>query len=72
MAALEFTFAGTHDDTLVGPAGEIPATHRHFKGRGVRIMKVKGDQVADVRLYFDQVNVLTQLGVMPTAIGATA
>jgi steroid delta-isomerase-like uncharacterized protein len=71
-AVQEFTFEGTHDDTLVGPAGEIPATHRHLSGRGVQIMKVDGGKIADVRLYFDQVDVLAQLGVMPAASAATA
>ena len=71
-AVQEFTFEGTHEDTLVGPGGEIPATHRHLSGRGVQIMKVDSGKIADVRLYFDQVDVLTQLGVMPAAAGATA
>jgi steroid delta-isomerase-like uncharacterized protein len=71
-AVQEFTFEGTHEDTLVGPGGEIPATHRHLSGRGVQIMKVDGGKIADVRLYFDQVDVMTQLGVMPAAAGATA
>jgi hypothetical protein len=35
-------------------------------------MKVEDGKIADVRLYFDQVDVLTQLGVMPAAVGATA
>ena len=71
-AVQEFTFEGTHEDTLSGPGGEIPATHRHLSGRGVQIMKVDAGKIADVRLYFDQVDVLTQLGIMPAAIGATA
>jgi steroid delta-isomerase-like uncharacterized protein len=70
-AVQEFTFEGTHDDTLVGPGGEIPATHKQISGRGVQILKVEGDKIADVRLYFDQVDVLTQLGVMPAAAAAT-
>lgn len=71
-AVQEFRFEGTHDDTLVGPGGEIPATHRSLSGRGVQVMKVDGGKIADARLYFDQVDVLTQLGVMPAAAGATA
>jgi hypothetical protein len=35
-------------------------------------MKVDGGKIADIRLYFDQVDVMTQLGVMPAAAGATA
>ena len=61
----EFSFEGTHEGTLSGPAGEIPATHRRLNGRGVQIVRVVGDAVADTRLYFDQVQILTQLGLMP-------
>ncbi len=61
----EFTFEGTHEDTLSSPAGEIPATHRRLSGRGVQIFRVEGDAVVDTRLYFDQVQILTQLGLMP-------
>jgi predicted ester cyclase len=63
--AQEFTFEGTHEGTLSGPAGDIPATHRRLNGRGVQIFRVEGDTVVDTRLYFDQVQVLTQLGLMP-------
>ena len=63
--AQEFTFEGTHEGTLSGPAGDIPATHRRLNGRGVQIFRVEGDEVVDTRLYFDQVQVLTQLGLMP-------
>jgi predicted ester cyclase len=61
----EFTFEGTHEGTLSGPAGDIPATHRRLNGRGVQIFRVEGDTVVDTRLYFDQVQVMTQLGLMP-------
>ena len=63
--AQEFIFEGTHEDTLSGPGGDIPAMHRHLKGRGVQIFRVEGDAVVDTRLYFDQVQVMTQLGLMP-------
>jgi steroid delta-isomerase-like uncharacterized protein len=61
----EFTFTGTHQSTLVSPAGEIPATHKTLTGRGVQIFRIEGETVADTRLYFDQVQVMTQLGLMP-------
>jgi steroid delta-isomerase-like uncharacterized protein len=61
----EFTFTGTHQDTLMSPTGEIPATHKTLNGRGVQIFRVEGETVADTRLYFDQVQVMTQLGLMP-------
>ena len=66
----EFTFAGTHNDTQSGPAGDIPATGRRLDARGVQLLHVQGGAVTDGRLYFDQVEVLTQLGVMPATAAA--
>jgi len=68
----EFTFEGTHDNTLSGPAGDIPATNRRLSGRGVQILRVEDGKIAEARLYFDQVEVLTQLGLMPEPAAATA
>lgn len=61
----EFTFEGTHEETLATPTGDIPATHRRLAGRGVQIFRVEGEAVADTRLYFDQVQIMTQLGLLP-------
>jgi len=61
----ELTFDGTHTAAMQSPMGEIPATNRSLKGRAVQIFKVEGDAVVDTRLYFDQVQVMTQLGLMP-------
>ena len=61
----EFTFEGTHTDTLPSPAGDIPATNRSMVGRAVQVIRVEDDLVAETKLYFDQVQVLTQLGLMP-------
>jgi steroid delta-isomerase-like uncharacterized protein len=70
--AQEFTFEGTHEDTLSSPSGDIPATHKRLDGRGVQIFKVEGEVVTVTRLYFDQVDVMTQLGLMPEPASATS
>jgi steroid delta-isomerase-like uncharacterized protein len=70
--AQEFTFEGTHEDTLSSPGGDIPATHKRLDGRGVQIFKVDGEVVTETRLYFDQVDVMTQLGLMPETAAASA
>jgi predicted ester cyclase len=67
----EFVFEGTHTAPLQSPTGEIPATNRELRGRGAQILKIEGDTVVDTRLYFDQVDVLTQLGLMPEAAATT-
>jgi predicted ester cyclase len=61
----EFVFEGTHGAPLATPLGEVPATNRSVRGRGVQILRFDGDMVVDTRLYFDQVQVMTQLGLMP-------
>jgi steroid delta-isomerase-like uncharacterized protein len=63
--AEEFTFQGTHKETLSGPGGDIPATGRQITGRGTQLLRVEDDKVAEFRIYFDQVELLTQLGLMP-------
>jgi predicted ester cyclase len=68
----EFVFAGTHTGTLSGPGGDIPPTNRQLRGRGTQILRVENGMVVDTRLYFDQVDVMTQLGLMPEAAAATA
>lgn len=70
--AQEFTFEGTHEDRLSSPSGDIPATHKRLDGRGVQIFKVEGEVVTETRLYFDQVDVMTQLGLMPEPASATS
>jgi steroid delta-isomerase-like uncharacterized protein len=60
-----FTFNGTHQDTLSGPGGDIPATNRSLSGRGLQMFRVSGGKIVEEHLYFDQVQVLTQLGLMP-------
>jgi predicted ester cyclase len=68
----EFVFEGTHTGTLSTPAGEIPPTNRTLRGRGVQIFRVDGGTVTDTRLYFDQVQVMSQLGLMPESAAATS
>jgi len=61
----EYTFEGTHRGTLSSPMGDIPATNKKLVGHGVQIVRFENDVAVDVRLYFDLVEVLTQLGLMP-------
>ena len=68
--AQRFTFEGTHDGVLNSPAGEIPPTHRRLSGRGAQIFRVEGQVVVETQLYFDQVQVMTQLGLMPEPASA--
>lgn len=61
----EFTFSGSHTGTLSSADGDIPATGRSVTGRGVQIQRIADGRIAEEHVYFDQVELLRQLGLMP-------
>jgi predicted ester cyclase len=63
MGVLEARFVGTHTGTLRGPAGEIPATGKSVDVRFCDIHRVADGKIIDTHLYFDQMDLLTQLGL---------
>ena len=64
----EATFEGTHEGPLDGPAGTIPATGRKLVVKAVLITRYENDLAIESRVSFDQVDVLTQLGVLPSLV----
>lgn len=61
----EFTFEGTHTQPLVSPQGEIGPTGKKVSGRGAEVFRVENGKIVEDHLYFDQVQIMTQLGLMP-------
>jgi len=62
-----FTVVGTHD----GPLGPFPATGKEFALQLCEMWHFdSGGQVVGGDLYYDQVSLLTQLGLMPQSPGA--
>lgn len=61
----EFSVAGTHTGTLASPDGDIPPTNRKATGRGVQLQRIEDGKIAEERVYFDQLEILTQLGLVP-------
>jgi len=68
----EVTYEGTHQGPLDGPTGTIPATGKKLVVKSVLITRFENELAIESRVCFDQVDVLTQLGVMPTLATATA
>jgi len=62
----EITMEGTHTAPLVSPTGTIPATHKKVVGYGVQLLRVENEKIAEARIYFDQLDQMTQLGLIPT------
>jgi steroid delta-isomerase-like uncharacterized protein len=62
----EGIFRGTHTGPLVSPDGEtIPATGRRLEAGYADVIEVKDGLIVAERLYYDQVELLIQLGLMP-------
>jgi len=64
----EWTFSATHTGELDIPGvGTAAPTGRRVTIRGADVGIVAGDLVAEHRMYYDQVEFLEQLGLMPAA-----
>ena len=61
----EFSVTGTHTGALASPDGEIPPTNRTATGRGVQLQRIENGRIVEERVYFDQLEILTQLGLVP-------
>ena len=61
----QVTFTGTHTETFSSPDGDIPATGKSVTGRAADLIRVKDGKVVEEHLYFDNMEVLAQLGLVP-------
>lgn len=64
---VEGIFTGTHDGTLPTPMGEVPATGRKMRGEFIQVFEVDRGLVKRSNLIYDQVQLMTQLGLAPAA-----
>jgi predicted ester cyclase len=67
LVVQECTLEGTHTGTFDGPAGIIPPTGRKVVVKCVQSGRYEKGLATDVRLYYYQIDLLTQLGLMPAA-----
>jgi predicted ester cyclase len=65
VVVAEGRFTGTHTGVLRTPAGDVAATGRHVDLRWMSSYEVRGDELTSEHLYFDQADLLGQLGLMP-------
>ena len=69
---LEAVFTGTQTGTLDAPTGPIPATEKKVSIPFVTTSRIKDGRYTSFHLYFDQVDLMVQLGLMPAPAGAKA
>jgi predicted ester cyclase len=61
----EVTMEGIHSGPLASPTGTIKATGKKLSTRCVQLLRIENGQVAEARIYFDQLDMMGQLGLMP-------
>ncbi|MFC9680503.1 ester cyclase [Streptomyces sp. NPDC056948] len=62
----EGVFSGRNTGPLELPNGEtLPPTQKEIRIRGVDIATVRDGRIVDYRLYFDEMDFLGQLGLLP-------
>ena len=64
---VEGIFTGTHDGTLKTPMGDLPATGRKVSGEFIQVFEVDRGLIKRNHLLYDQVQLMTQLGMAPAA-----
>ncbi len=64
-AAAEGTLTGTHDGVLHAPNGDVPPTGRAVELRWAAVFATDGDTLKSEHLFFDQMDFLGQLGLLP-------
>jgi steroid delta-isomerase-like uncharacterized protein len=61
-------YVGTHTGLLRSPEGmEFPPTGKKFDFPFIGIFHVQGGKIRAIQIYYDQIELFTQLGLMPGA-----
>jgi predicted ester cyclase len=61
----EVEMTGTHTGPLESPTGTIAPTYKKVQGYGVQLLRVENGKIVEARLYFDQLDQMNQLGLIP-------
>src|SRR5207245_1008554 len=61
----EVAMEGTHTAPLESPTGTIAPTSTKVVGYCVQLLRVENGKIADARIYFDQLDQMSQLGLIP-------
>ena len=70
VAIDEGWFVGTHTDVLSTPAGDVPPTGKHLRVRACDIVEVRDGVAVAHRFFYDQLDLMTQLGLTDSSAEA--
>ena len=66
LAAIEFTFAGTHEGPMAMPSGPtVPATGKKVIAKGCNTFEFANGKIVRNSLYWDQLGMMARMGLMP-------
>jgi predicted ester cyclase len=69
----EWVFVGTHTGPVTLPDGtEVPPTGKRIEIPGMEIVKMRDGKIVANNLYYDNLGVLVQLGLVPQQVAAAA
>jgi steroid delta-isomerase-like uncharacterized protein len=63
---VESKFTATHKGPFVTPGGTIPATGKTVEAPFVDILELRAGKIVTMRGYFDYLDLMAQLGVVPS------
>ena len=67
----EWVFVGTHTGPLVLPDGtELPPTGKRVEVKGMELVRVRDGKIVVDNLYYDNLAVAAQLGLLPQSVPA--
>jgi steroid delta-isomerase-like uncharacterized protein len=66
----EAVFVGTHTGVFPTPMGDIPPTGRRVEGRFVDVFEFRDGRCVSDHLYFDRMELMEQLGLVPEPAGS--
>jgi predicted ester cyclase len=69
-AATEVVFTGTHTGPMLTPSGPITPTGRRVTLCSASMLRIQDGLIASEHVYMDQLDMMTQLGLIPAAPGA--
>jgi predicted ester cyclase len=72
LVASEGRLVGTHTGTLSTPNGDVPPTGRTVDFRWMCMQEVRGEEIVFEELYFNEGDMLAQLGLVGEAAAAQA
>ena len=62
-AATEVVLSGTHTGPMATPNGPVPPTGKRVNVHSVSILRFEDGRIASEHVYFDQLELMTQLGL---------